>query len=150
MAMSRYLGVDLGGKRTGLAIGDSESRIASPMDVIENRTPIEATAAPILETAEEYGADAVVLGLPLNMGGTEGPQAKLSHRLAAAIRAAAPSMQVLLHDERLTSFEADRHMIELELTRKKKKARQDAIAAVVLLRSFFEQQELPGNTDEAG
>ncbi len=145
----RYLGVDLGTRRIGLAVGDSEGGIVSPLDVLDAGPTPEANAGAILKAAEEYGADAIVVGLPLNMDGTEGPQAKLSKKLAAAIRriTAAPSPRgrvvaprVFLHDERLTSFAADRQLVEHGLTRKKKKARQDALAAAILLQSFLDQK----------
>jgi putative Holliday junction resolvase len=151
----RYLGVDLGTKRIGLAVGDSDGSIVSPLDVLDALPTPEANAQAILRAADEYGADGIVIGLPLNMDGTEGPQAKLSRQLAAAIRnlaaasacsppsssgrtAAAP--EVLLHDERLSSFAADQRLVERNLTRKKKKARQDALAAAILLQSYLDRE----------
>ena len=150
----RYLGVDLGTKRIGLAVGDSEGGIVSPLDVLDAQPTPEANARAILDAAAEYDAHGIVIGLPLNMDGTEGPQAKLSKALATAIRkivaASAPAggageVKVFLHDERLTSFAADQRLIERDLTRKKKKARQDALAAAILLQSFLDAgRETPG------
>lgn len=155
----RYLGVDLGTRRIGLAVGDSEGGVVSPVSVLEARPTAEANARAILEAAGEYGVDAIVIGLPLNMDGTEGPQAKLSRSLAKAIRqivstsnesCPAPdtasqaqrktALEVFLQDERLSSFAADSRLIGRDLTRKKKKARQDALAAAVLLKSFLDRQ----------
>jgi putative holliday junction resolvase len=145
----RYLGVDLGSKRIGLAVGDSEGSVVSPLDVVDAQPTPEANARAILQAADEYGVDAIVVGLPLNMDGTEGPQAKLSKELAAAIRKLASSsppqgnaasLEVFLHDERLTSFAADQRLIERDLTRKKKKARQDALAAAILLQSYLDRE----------
>jgi len=134
----RYLGIDFGTKRIGLAISAPAGGIVSPLKMLDASERMEANAKAILEVVEEYGADAVVIGLPLNMDGTEGPQAKLSKRLAEAIRNAASDIPVHLHDERLTSHAADQRLIERELTRAKKKARQDAVAAQILLESFLE------------
>lgn len=134
----RYLGVDLGTKRIGLAVGDTEGGIVSPLDVLDAQPTPRANARAILDAAEEYGVDGIVIGLPLNMDGTAGPQAKLSEELAAALRRLAAHLQIHLHDERLTSFAADQQLIERDLTRKKKKARQDALAAAVLLQSFLD------------
>jgi putative holliday junction resolvase len=153
--VTRYLSVDLGTKRIGLAVGDSEGGIVSPLDVLDAQPTPEANARAILKAAAEYDVTGIVIGLPLNMDGTEGPQAKLSKVLAAAIRKLASAskpgggtgkLTVYLHDERLTSFAADQRLIERDLTRKKKKARQDALAAAILLQSFLEcRREPPGD-----
>lgn len=140
---ARYVGVDLGSKRIGLAISDANCRIVSPLSVIETPPNLEQTALAILDVVAEYEAGGVVIGLPLNMDGTEGPQARFSKQLAEAIRkaariAGAPSLEIHLHDERLTSHAADRRLQDRELTHKKKKARQDAVAAQILLESFLE------------
>ena len=139
----RYLGVDLGTKRIGLALSEPEGGIVSPLKVIEARPGAAANAQAILEVAETYDVGGIVIGLPLNMDGTEGPQAKLSRRLADAIRKA-DGPTVHLHDERLTSHAADELLVERELTRKKKRARHDAVAAQILLQSFLES---PGSQD---
>lgn len=136
----RYLGVDLGTKRIGLAIADLDTRIASPVCMIQAKGSIEQDARAIAEVAAEYGAKNVVVGLPLNMDGTEGPQAKLSKSLAAMLTSLA-GLTVYLHDERLTSHAADARLIDRDLTRKKKKARQDAVAAQILLESFLCSRE---------
>jgi len=141
----RYLGVDLGTKRIGLAISEPDTGVVSPLSVISARDSLDENASAILQAAEEYDAGEIVIGLPLNMDGTEGPQARLSKQLAEAIRKAsrarkdAPTMQVHLHDERLTSHAADRRLLDRDLTRKKKKARQDAVAAQILLESFLDR-----------
>lgn len=132
---SRYLGVDLGTKRIGLALSEPGG-IVSPLVVLPAGPTVEANARAILEVAGEYGAGGIVVGFPLNMNGTEGPQAKLSRLLAEAIGRLS-DLPVHLHDERLTSHAADRLLVQRDLTRKKKKARQDAIAAQVILESFL-------------
>jgi len=134
---TRYLGVDLGTKRIGLALGTSEGGVVSPLAVLAASPTPEANAGAILEVAREYGADAIVVGLPLHMDGTEGDQARLSRALAGAIERLG-ELVVHLHDERLTSHEADQRLTERELTRGKKKMRQDAVAAQVLLQSFLD------------
>lgn len=139
----RYVGVDLGSKRIGLAISDANSGVVSPLSVIAATPSLERAAHAILDVVDEYGAGGVVIGLPLNMDGTEGPQAKLSKQLAEAIRkvarnTSAASLEIHLHDERLTSHAADQRLRDRDLTRKKKKIRQDAVAAQILLESFIE------------
>ena len=132
----RYLGVDVGTKRIGLALSEPGG-IVSPLAVLPAGTGTDDNARAILAAAGEYSAEAIVIGLPLNMDGTEGPQAKLSRTLAEAISRIGP-LPVHLHDERLTSHAADRRLIDRDLTRKKKKARQDAVAAQILLESFLQ------------
>lgn len=131
----RYLGVDLGTKRIGLALSEPGG-IVSPLVVLSAGPTVEDSARAILEVAGEYDAGAIVVGLPLNMDDTEGPQAKLSRSLAEAIGRLS-GLPVHLHDERLTSHAADRLLVQRDLTRKKKKARQDAVAAQVILESFL-------------
>ncbi|MBP7935066.1 MAG: Holliday junction resolvase RuvX [Phycisphaerae bacterium] len=145
----RFLGVDWGGKRIGLALGESESGVASPLCTIDARADVAGDVGAILAVAEEYAADAIVLGLPLNMDDTEGPQAKLSREVAAALGRTG-SLPVHLHDERLTSHAADERLVGRELTRKGKKARQDAVAAQVLLESFMARMgaDRPGVTGQ--
>jgi len=135
----RYLGVDLGTKRIGLALSEPEGGIVSPLLVLGARPDVTGNATAILEVADRYAAGAIVIGLPLNMDGSEGPQAKLSRKAAAAIRQAG-NLPVHLHDERLTSHAADRRLAGRELSRQKKSVRQDAVAAQILLESFLESQ----------
>lgn len=156
---SRYLGVDPGTKRIGLAVGDAGGGVVSPVRVIEAGSAVEANARAIVEVAVEYGADGIVIGLPLNMDGTRGPQAKRSEALAERIRelvrpdaggaedgcspvgeAPAGRFEVYLHDERLTSHAADQRLTARNLTRGGKRSRQDAIAAQILLESFLESR----------
>ncbi|HSW44876.1 MAG TPA: Holliday junction resolvase RuvX [Phycisphaerae bacterium] len=131
----RCLGVDLGTKRIGLALSEPGG-IVSPLAVLPARPNPEENAGEILRVAGEYAAEAIIVGLPLNMDGTEGRQAKVSRSLADALRRLSP-LAVHLHDERLTSHAADARLVERGLTRKGKKARQDAVAAQVLLESFL-------------
>jgi putative Holliday junction resolvase len=136
---NRYLGVDVGTKRIGLALSEPGG-IVSPLAVLPAGAGADENARAILAAARKYAAEAIVIGLPLNMDGTEGPQAKLSRTLAEAISRLSP-LPVHLHDERLTSHAADRRLIDRDLTRKKKKARQDAVAAQILLESFLQGED---------
>ncbi|GMV97469.1 MAG: Holliday junction resolvase RuvX [Phycisphaerae bacterium] len=138
--MSRFLGVDFGVKRIGLAVGEAGSGIATPLRVLNARPATAENAAAILAAAQEYDAAGIVIGLPLNMDGTEGQQAQRSRQLAAALRRRT-KRAVVLHDERLTSFAADQKLAGRGLSRGKKKARQDALAAAAILQSFFDRSQ---------
>ena len=134
----RYLAIDHGQKRTGLAISDASETLVSPHSVIET-TSEEELLRRILEVLDIEEIDAVVVGLPVNMDGTEGTRVQQVRRFVSTLQQRTDK-PVHLHDERLSSFEADYLAGDLELTRKKKKKRLDAIAAAAILRSFFEQK----------
>jgi len=137
--IARYLGIDYGTKRIGLAVGDTEGRIATPLRVIVRGGRPTDDAAQIISAGDEYAVDAYVLGIPFNMDGSEGPQAKLT-RAFGALLAERCSRPVHAWDERLSSRGADENLIELDLTHKKKKARQDALAAQIILQAFLDGQ----------
>ena len=132
----RYLGIDYGQKRTGVAICDEQELIASPVTVIAGQRDLISHIARIAER-EQVGA--IVVGLPLNMDGSEGKAAKVTRKFGADLTHAL-GIQVLFHDERLSSFDAEQKLIETDFSRKKKKKRIDAIAAASILQSFLDQK----------
>jgi putative Holliday junction resolvase len=134
--VTRYLAVDLGDRRTGTASGDDQTGFVSPGVVLEiPRGP--RLLERLVIAAKDADADALVLGLPLNMDGTEGPRAVLT-RAFAADRAAATGRPVHLQDERLTSDAAEGRLAGSGRTRQEKKRLRDALAAAELLRDFLE------------
>ena len=134
----RYLCIDPGDKRTGFAVGDDITRIASPLEIVTTSSD-EARLAQILRVVEENEPGELVIGLPLNMDGSEGPQAKKTRTLAQQIEQRT-GLRVHLFDERLTSYAAEFQLSELDLTRGEKKQRRDALAAAVILRDFLERR----------
>lgn len=141
----RFLAIDHGDKRTGLAICDASERVVSPLMVLEGA---ENSPAGIRRALESYRLDAVVIGLPYNMDGTEGPRAAKVRRFAEEMRKFLP-LPILFFDERLSSFEAQEKLAAMELTRKKRKKRMDAVAAAAILEGFLEARkqalaEFPG------
>ncbi|MBL8764448.1 MAG: Holliday junction resolvase RuvX [Phycisphaerae bacterium] len=138
----RYLAVDLGDARTGLALGDDATRIVSPRGVLE--IPIARAAGNALLDAVrrafvESGAGGIVMGLPLNMDGSEGPRAKGVRAFASRLAERCP-VPIELHDERLTTAAADWAMARSGLTHGQKKTRRDALAAAELLRDFLSRR----------
>lgn len=131
----RYLAVDLGAKRTGLAVGDDRTQIVSPLAVVELPRG-DALVLAIVRAADDHGADAIVLGLPLNMDGTEGKPAREARAFGAALGSAA-GRPVHCQDERLTSFAADQSMARSGRTHAGKRAIRDALAAKELLEDFL-------------
>lgn len=145
--MPRYLAIDLGDKRTGLAVGDDVTMLVSPAGQLE--VPVTANAGQALLDAiakacdDHLGpGDEIVLGIPLNMDGTEGPRAKLVRQWARSISGRTGRL-VHLSDERQTSEVADAHMARSGLTHGQKKQRRDALAAAAILRRFLDAPD-PG------
>jgi putative Holliday junction resolvase len=130
----RFLAIDLGDKRTGLAVGDDDIGIVSPLRVLERAG--DALLDEIARAAREHAADALVVGLPLNMDGTEGPRAKGVRDLARRI-GDRTGLPIFVHDERLSSAAADWDLAGTGLTRAGKKQRRDALAAAAILRDFL-------------
>jgi len=117
-----------------MAAGSSETGIASPLEVI-TASPIALALAVICRQAAEHDVQGIVVGWPLNMDDSEGPQGKLCRKIACDL-AKLTDMDVRLWDERLSSFAADQALAG-QLTRKKKKQWQDALAAATILQDFF-------------
>ena len=131
----RYLAVDLGDRRTGLAAGDDVVRLVQPVEVIEvPRGPALVDA--LVRAVDRHGPDALVIGLPLNMDGSEGPAARAVREFGALL---AERARIPLHfqDERLTSFEADERMARSGRTHREKRALRDALAACAILEGFL-------------
>ena len=107
--MSRVLGIDLGSRRIGIAVADGDGSGARPLVTIRRGRDPEADAAAIERLAVEQGADELVVGLPLEAWGAEGPQAELTRAWATQI-AARLGLPVVLRDERLSSHLAERRL----------------------------------------
>ena len=133
------MAIDHGSRRIGLAIGDTATGIASPLKTIQAAGNPRADAAAVLAQALQFDVDAFVVGLPLNMDGTEGPQAKTTQVFGEAL-AEASGKPVHYWDERLSSFTAEELIQGEELTRKKKRSRVDRLAAQIILQEFLAHQ----------
>ena len=132
----RYLCLDIGLKRTGVALGDDETKIVSAVGQIESEFG-GALLERIADMIEKHGPDVIVVGLPLNMDGTHGPQAVRVAEFASRIAERA-DLPVRLHDERLSSFAADQALGKTGLTHKQKKRYHDSMAAATILRDLLE------------
>ncbi|MFM8639643.1 MAG: Holliday junction resolvase RuvX [Planctomycetota bacterium] len=131
----RYLAIDLGDRRTGLAAGDDVVRLVQPVEVLQvPRGPALLDA--LARAVDRHGPDALVVGLPLNMDGTEGGAAR-SVREFGALIAERTRLPVHYQDERLTSFEADERMARSGRTHREKRELRDALAACAILEGFL-------------
>jgi putative Holliday junction resolvase len=133
---TRILAVDPGSVRLGLAISDVERRLASPLATYTRRDPVQdALYFKKIVEAEEVGA--IVIGLPIHEDGSEGAQAKAARVFGAWLQEAT-GLPCVYYDERFTSFEADASLLEAGLTKKKRKARRDRVAAQILLQTYLD------------
>jgi len=137
----RYLAIDYGTKRTGLAICDAAETIASPLGVLHGQKEL---LKKITEIVEAENVEAIVLGLPLNMSGSESSQTKLVRKFAEQLKKHL-SVPVHLQDERLSSFGAEEKLAPADFTRGKIKKRIDAVAAAEILEAFIEQKRSEKN-----
>jgi len=133
----RILAIDLGGKRTGLAICDENHTIVSPLTVLPTNG---AMIDEIVRVVKDNQVGEIVVGLPLNMDGTEGVAAKKSRDFAEELGGLI-DLPIHFHDERLSSFSAEKHIAGIGLTHKKKKKILDAIAAAEILQAFIDSQK---------
>lgn len=132
----RYLAIDHGLKRTGLAICDAGEVIASPLCILRGQKDILPKIAQIVEREE---VEAIVLGLPLNMDGSEGSQAAKVKAFAKQLERHV-SVPIHLHDERLSSFGARERLESVELPKARKRELLDAVAAAEILRAFLDRK----------
>ena len=137
----RVLGIDLGSKRIGIAVSDRSGTIASPLVVLARTksSALDHQAIARLVTDEE--AVAVVVGLPINMSGQESPASR-SARAEAKLLIKVLNVPVYLHDERRTTVEADRIMMERNMNAKERRLVVDKVAAAVLLQSWLDARAL--------
>jgi putative Holliday junction resolvase len=133
----RTLGVDLGRVRIGLALADGVLRTARPLRVVTRRSA-DADLAAIRDAAREYEVERAVLGLPLNMDGSEGPAARLARAFAPKL-AEALGVPVELFDERLSTFEAETRLRDQGFSAKDRRSRVDAEAAAVILQGWLDR-----------
>jgi putative Holliday junction resolvase len=132
----RYLGLDVGRARIGLALADDVLRTARAHATVTRRgEPADLDA--IAAVAARYEVTRAVVGLPLNMDGTEGASARLARAFAASL-AARLGLPVELHDERLSTFEASTRLREQGLSARDQKGLVDAEAAAVILQGWLD------------
>ncbi len=139
----RYLCIDLGDRRTGFASGDDVVGIVQPLSVAQASTT-EAQLAAALAMIEEYGPQCVVIGLPYNMDGSEGPRALLVRAFAEALASRLPRfprITLAFQDERLSSFDAETRLNRTGRTHGEKKNLRDALAACAILEDHLRARQ---------
>jgi len=134
---ARLLGLDVGSKTVGMALSDVTRSIATPFDTIR-RTKFTADAKTIGEVIESNQVGALVIGLPLNLDGSEGPRAQ-STRAFARNLAAYIGVPMVFWDERLSTAAVERHLIEADASRKRRAEVIDRMAAAYILQGALDR-----------
>ncbi len=133
----RIMAVDFGDARTGLAICDSSETLATPVGNITEKS-IKKMAAGVADAVRERGAEMVVVGLPVNMDGTEGPRAAKCRKFASILADFLDEgFPMDFWDERVSTMEAHRYLLEADLHGKKQRAAIDPESARVILDSYL-------------
>jgi putative holliday junction resolvase len=131
----RVLGLDLGDARIGVAITDDDRRLAVPLGTVRTGAPADVKA--IAELVRDNDVTLVVVGHPLHMSGEAGERAHHAERFADALRGFL-HVPVVLHDERLSSVEADRALREAGASGRDRRRSVDRSAATVILQSWLD------------
>ena len=132
--MSRFLGVDYGTKRVGLAISDSLGITARPLSVV----PRSAVVEEVVNLVKEHDIGTIVVGLPTGLSGDEGMSASEARKLADEL-GAATGAEVILADERYTSRMADDALLESGMKRRKRRENVDKVAAAIILQDYLDR-----------
>jgi len=132
----RILGLDVGNKRIGAAVSDELGFTAQGIGVIM-RQDLKQDIKRIQELIRQYDIGKIVLGLPRNMNGTMGPQSELVKKFGEALKLDS-GIEISYWDERLTTVEAERSLINADMSRKKRRSVIDKVAAVLILQGYLD------------
>lgn len=133
----RILGIDYGHRRLGMALSDDEKILASPLPVYSRRN-LDVDLAFLLGIVKENEVERAIVGLPRNMNGSIGKTAKEVLSFADKLQRKI-NIPVSTFDERMTSVEAERVLVETNLSRKRRKGLRDSIAAVLILQGYLDR-----------
>lgn len=133
----RALGLDLGGRRIGVAVSDRSGTVASPLDVILRTGSRQRDHDRIARLVADEDAEVIVVGLPLSMDGRLGPAAKAA-LAEVRVLGSVVGVPVLTHDERLTTVTAERSLREAGLDGRARRKVVDKVAAAVMLQAWLD------------
>ncbi len=135
----RILGIDYGRRRIGLAISDEAEFLARPLDPYQRTHSFRKDLESLAQLAREFEAGTIVVGLPLNMDGSKGEMALEVEEFVAQLQAVS-KIAIVVSDERLTSVEAERVLLEGNVKRKDRKQLRDGLAATLILQGYLDSQ----------
>ncbi|MBI5820496.1 MAG: Holliday junction resolvase RuvX [Verrucomicrobia bacterium] len=134
----KMLGIDYGQSRIGVAASDETGTLALPLEQVDAE-PLARACERIAVLARERGVERIVVGMPRNMDGSYGPAAE-SVRAFIAVLKKTVSLEIVSWDERLSTAQAERAMVEADYSRKRRRAQRDALAAQLILQNYLDAQ----------
>jgi putative Holliday junction resolvase len=147
----RIIALDIGSVRIGVAVSDPLGAFARGLTVLRASSDWMGELASIIS---EYGADTLLVGMPLRTDGTAGPEAERMKEVTASLGARFPDCRVIHWDERFTTVIASRALIDGDVSRKGRKGQVDKVAAAILLQSYLDfisrnERKVAGNINTA-
>jgi len=144
----RIIGLDYGTKTVGVAVSDALMITAQPLETIERKSAnkLRQTLARIESIIEEYQAERIVLGYPKNMNNTIGERAEATEQFKEDLERRT-GLEVILWDERLSTVEAERILMDTGVRRENRKQYVDKMAAAVILQNYLDSQAYEGQTE---
>lgn len=137
----RYLGLDLGTKTLGVSVSDPTNTIASAHGVIRFEDEnYNSLLNPVKELVDNYNIKCIVLGYPKNMNNTIGPRALIVEEFKKLLESTF-NIEVVLQDERRSTIEATNYMLEMNVSRKKRKSKIDGVAASIILQTYLDKMK---------
>jgi putative Holliday junction resolvase len=145
---ARLFGIDLGTKTIGIAMSDVERSLATPLETIK-RVKFTPDVEKLRALAQRFGVGGIVMGLPLNMDGTEGPRSQATRAFVRNMKPLLP-LPVLFWDERLTTVAATRVLLDADTSRARRAELVDKVAASYILQGALDRYHrlLPEDDDE--
>ncbi len=135
MNLGRVLALDYGTRRIGVALSDPLRLVASPLCVLDAEGAVQA----ITTLVSEHDPDLIVVGLPVSLSGSEGPAAVAARKLGEEV-AAATGLSVEMVDERFTTSNAERALIEGKVKRRDRRKKVDKVAAALILQHYLDRR----------
>ncbi|NLF79703.1 MAG: Holliday junction resolvase RuvX [Clostridia bacterium] len=133
----RILGLDVGTKTIGVAVSDPLGLTAQGVETIRRKS-LAADLDALARLAEQYEAEEILIGLPLNMNGSEGPSVEMARSFGAAVAERLPLLPIIYRDERGSTVAATRILLEGDISRGKRKKVIDKLAAVYVLQGYLD------------
>lgn len=134
----KMLGIDYGQRRIGVAASDETGTLALPLEQVDAE-PLASACERIGVLARERGVERIVVGMPRNMDGSYGPAAESVRAFIAKLKKSV-SLEIVSWDERLSTAQAERTMLEADYSRKRRRAQRDALAAQLILQNYLDAQ----------
>ncbi len=138
VAAKRWMGLDMGDKRIGVAVTDLLMLTAQGVESYTRTESEKKDIAHLCELCRQYDVERIVCGLPKNMNGTLGPMAEKVQAFAEKLQKAS-GLEVVFEDERLTTVYAERLLLQADMSRQKRRKVIDKMAAVAILQSYMDR-----------